>query len=228
MLNLIFSLVFILSAIHGDSNAKPKSIAESFPPGSGSKFLLSMADGTSANLIISIASSSSSRVAVEYYFSSTDAPIELWQQFIIEGAGTARLRVAEGYIYAKELKHPERIPKDHLTGIDETEINEFLFSTSIQSAEFRVGEDVVQVPAGQVSAKRFKKQREGATLEYWISEQASPLGLVKLVSKGPKPEQNYTIVLGSLVKNVKPKIDPSAAEPLSATGRGFLAPLKKR
>jgi hypothetical protein len=82
----------------------------------------------------------------------------------------------------------------------------------------------LSVPASSTPllATRYEQEKEGQVLTYWISDEARPLGLVKLRSRGPKASQNYELVLVSLLKNVGRKIDPNKAVALTAEGRAVL------
>lgn len=198
---------------------------KSFTVGSGSQFRFSIG-GASGELLLSVADSSSNRVALEYYFSVSQGmyPVEMWQQYVLELSGQAPPRLAEGYIFGRGLKGAERVPKEYLTGLDGLAVSDFLFSTKAQLDKLKIREErifVLAAPQGTL-ATRYQQQQRGQTFTYWISDDAKPIGLVRLVSCGPKPAQNYEIELMALLKNVGRKIDPATAGPLSAEGRALL------
>lgn len=67
--------------------------------------------------------------------------------------------------------------------------------------------------------------RDDQTIDFWISDKAGAMGLVKLISQGKKDKNhNYRIELQALIKNVKAKINKKEAVPLSEKGRLFLDP----
>jgi hypothetical protein len=208
--------------------ASAAEIARSFPPGQGARFELHQADGTQALVVISITEASARRLGVEYYITATGSlvPIELWQQYVLAPAlnpGGTRLELIEGYILAPELQGPERVSGEYLKGFDGVAMNDFLFAERAELERHRAGPDEkVTTPAGEVTAARYRRERSGQTVEFWISDEAKPLGLVKLVSRGSKPEHNYTLYLVSMVRGLKPKIDPAKARPLSETGKKLL------
>lgn len=200
-------------------------LSKSFPAGSGSRFVFTMTNGPSADLVISVAGSSPRKVSIEYYFASAAGPIptEMWQQFVLEHSGQGAAQLTAGYILAQELSRPEKLTPEYLKGFDGVVTSDFLFSDAKTLARFKIGEENVTSPAGSVLCSHYRQERNGQTTDYWISDEARPIGLVKLASKGSKPDHNYTVTLSALLKNVKPKIDPAQAVPLSPKGKSLLA-----
>jgi hypothetical protein len=68
-----------------------------------------------------------------------------------------------------------------------------------------VGEETVEVPAGKYKAKHYREASAGATVDYWISDKALPLGLVKMVgdSKGVGAQGPVKVELAALGKGAK-------------------------
>ncbi len=197
-------------------------LARLFPAGSGSRFLLHADTAGDAELVISIAAAETARLSVEYYVSSRAAgiPVELWQQFVLSSPVAGAPKIEEGYFFAKELTAPEKLTGEYLRGLDGLVTADFLFPSKQALDKFKVGEESVTVPAGTVKAIHYRQP----PIDYWISDDAKPIGLVKLVSSGDKPKNRYRLELESIVRNVKPKIDPARAVPLSEKGRALLAP----
>lgn len=91
-----------------------------------------------------------------------------------------------------------------------------------------MGDEMIEVPAGATEATHYRKSNQGQTVDFWIADQAKSIGLVKLVSKSNiKANQNHTISLFSLFKNVSPKINSHKDKPLDERGKPFIiTPLK--
>ena len=201
-------------------------LSQSFTPGKGCLYQLEV-KGQQIPLDVSIyvASSSKDRVSIEYFISSRESliPVEMWQQFEI-APSSGGTKVTKGYVQTKELKNPETLTGDYLNGFDGVKVNDFLFSSESELSKNKIGVEEVEVPAGKDKATHYRTVAAGQTIDYWISDEAKPIGLVKLTSKHPTDEKkNYSLALTSLMKNVKPFIDPSKAVPLSDRGKSYLA-----
>lgn len=198
----------------------------SFTPGKGTLYQLEVkGQKIPVDVSIYVANSTSSSVNIEYFISSRESllPVEMWQQFEI-APSTSGTKVLKGFVQTKELKNPETLTGEYLSGFDGVKVNDFLFSNEGDIGKNKVGDEIVQVPAGKDKATHYRTVSNGQTIDYWISPSAKPIGLVKLVSTHPSDEKkNYKLELTSLMKNVKPYIDPSKAVPLSELGKSFLA-----
>lgn len=207
-------------------SALAAGLRESFPEGKGSLYQLEVqGQKIPFDVSIYVAGVTTSEVRIEYFIASRESlvPIEMWQQFEIapESSGT---KIRRGFVQTRELKNPETLTGDYLRGSGGLDVNDFLFSSLAQIDQFKVGEESVSVPAGKDQATHYRKKSGEQTLDYWISPSAKPMGLVKLVSTHPSdPKKNYKLELTSLMKNVKPYIDPTKAVPLSDLGKSFLA-----
>jgi len=202
------------------STAHAEPIDRSFPAGVGARFSFSSAVAN-GELVLSIATSSASRVAVECFFAA--AGRSMWEQFVIDltsGAPT----VSEGYLLTAEASAPERIPPAALQGLSDLMLTDFLISTRAQLDRYKKGVEQLTVPASAapITATRYEHTKGGQTLTFWLSDAARPLGLVKLESRGDKMSQRYTLLLVSGMKNVGRKIDPAKAVPLSSEGQALL------
>ncbi|MFL5784411.1 MAG: hypothetical protein ACJ76H_07385 [Bacteriovoracaceae bacterium] len=201
-------------------------LTETFTPGKGTLYQLEVqGQKIPVDVSIYVASSAKDHVNIEYFLSSRESliPVEMWQQFEIAASENGS-KVTKGFIQTKELKNPETLTDDYLKGLDGVQVNDFLFSSESELSKDKVGEEMVEVPAGKDKAMHYRTVSGGSTIDYWISDSAKPIGLVKLVSKHPSDQKkNYTLALTSLMKNVKPFIDPAKAVPLSSLGKSLLA-----
>jgi hypothetical protein len=212
----------ILLALASAAAARADNLERSFPAGAGSRFAFSsaMAKG---EVVIAIAASAPGRVAVECYFSAGGK--EMWEQFTVDVSSGAPV-VADGYLLTADGQAPERIPPDLLKGLDDVALTDFLITDRAQLERYKKGVERITIPASHanVSATRYEQPLGGGgqTITFWISDEAKPIGLVKLESRGPKPSQTYALELLALVHHVGRKIDPAKAVPLSREGRALL------
>lgn len=219
MKNKIFiGLLFCANAFAADLS--------SFVPGKGTLYQLEVkGQKIPVDVSIYVASSTTSSVNIEYFISSRESllPVEMWQQFEIAPSSSGT-KVLKGFVQTKELKNPENLTGEYLGGMDGVKVNDFLFSNEGDINKNKIGDEIVVVPAGKDKAAHYRIESGGSTIDYWISPSAKPIGLVKLVSSHPTDDKkNYKLVLSSLMKNVKPYIDPAKAGPLTELGKSFLA-----
>lgn len=204
-----------------------QSVGKSFPPGSGASYRIKLQqDSTPIELSIYVAEARVDSLHIEYFMHTKGLlPLEMWQQFEVTVASGRPLKLERGYVYTKELSAPERLPAEYLQGASGgVQVNDFLFATEAQLAQHRIGVETVEIAAGTTKATHYRVSNNGQTVDYWISDSAKPLGLVMLISKSEKnPQQNYGIELLRLVENVKARINPTQAGPLTEKGRSLLA-----
>jgi hypothetical protein len=217
-------LFIVLILLH--STAFAQKLEESFPVGKGSTFKLVMkSGGPGIDVSIYVASVQKTSLNIEYFMQSNGGllPIVMWQQFEIELSSHFPAVVANGYVQTKELKAPEKMPPEYLKGFDGVKVNDFLFTSKAELDKNKVGEETIEVAAGKTQTTHYRTSNNGQTVDYWIGPSAKPIGLVKLVSKSEKVDnQNYSMELVSLMDNVKAYIMPSQSVPLTATGKSFL------
>lgn len=212
---LTFVLFFFTTSFAG---------TKEYTPGTGSEFKFTSENGEKVNLSIYITESSFSKLGVEYFFSTSGLiQTQVWQQFIM-GIADSGLSLDNGYVLSSDMKAPEIMTKEFRenngNGVD---VQDFFFSKSSEIEKFKMGVEKIEVPAGNITTTHYQKKRGDQTVDFWISDNAGAIGLVKLVSKGkPNTNHNYKIELASLLKNVKAKIKPSEAVPLTDKGRMFL------
>jgi hypothetical protein len=188
--------------------------------GTGSEFKFTGEKGESVNLSIYFTESSFTKLGVEYFFSTGILGTQVWQQYIL-GMNDKGLSLDAGYIQSSDMKKPEIMTKDFMDNNDHgVKVEDFFFSKESDIEKYKIGMETIEVPAGSMLTSHYQKKRDKQTVDFWISDKAGAIGLVKLVSQGTK-DQNYKIELQSLLKNVKTKIDPKSAVPLSDKGKIF-------
>jgi hypothetical protein len=219
--NSILLFVFFAFAVHA------QNLSQSFPAGSGANYKIRMGqDNTPIHLALYVAGTRVDSVHIEYFLETKGLlPVQMWQQFEIGVAPGKSAEIRKGYVLTKELTQPETMPEAYLKGASGgLQVNDFLFSNQAQLDKDKIGVETVEIAAGSTKATHYRTSRNGQTIDYWISDDAKPMGLVMLISKNPKkPEQNYGLELVNLMENVKAKILPEKAVPLSEKGKALLA-----
>ncbi len=210
-------LFFILSA-------KPVSAFEipDLKIGSGSLFELKLSSGV-AQIAITVASRTSSDVALEFYFKDLSfTGIEMWQRFHVQPKGK-KLTLSQGYVLMPQLGgDPFILTDEYLKGFDGAQISTFMFESADELRQAKVGIEKITVPAGTLEATHYRIIDRDQTVDFWTHESAKPIGIVKMISTGKSLKHNYSLELKSLVTNSAPKIDPKTARPLTKEAKEFL------
>ncbi len=221
---VLILIVFIqLNLFAKDDKYKDKDTV--FVKGAGAKYIMKSGNIGKAYMAIYFAKSDPGHLAIEYYINSIDSiiPVKLWQQFTLARPADSGIKVVAGYILDEHLKKPQKMTSEHLKGTEGVLIDDFLFKKRSELSKFLVAKEIVEVPAGSVQADHYRKNRNGQIVDFWISPKAGAMGLIKLISKGKKASQNYTLELLSLLKNVAAKIDPKKSILLNDKGRALLS-----
>lgn len=207
--------------------ALAQNLSQSFPAGRGAIYKIKMKNSSEPiHLNLYVAGTRVDSVHIEYFLESRGLfPIQLWQQFEIAVTEKGPTQIRKGYILAKELKAPEIIPEKYLSGASGgIQVNDFVFVDKTRLEKLRIGVETVEIAAGTTKATHYRTTSNGQTVDFWISDDAKPVGLVLLTSKSEvNMDQNYTLELDSMVENVRPKILPENAIPLSKDGESYLA-----
>lgn len=206
-------------------NVFAQNLSTSFPAGSGASYKVDIKKNSAPILLsIYIAGTRIDSVHVEYFMETKSfIPVQMWQQFEI-GVTQKGSEIRNGYIQTPELANAEIMPSNYLKGASGgIQVNDFLFVNEKQLLKHKIGDEIVEIAAGSTKATHYRTTSNGQTIDYWISSEAKPIGLVMLVSKGKNEEQNYSLELTTLVENVKAKIMPEKAVPLTDKGRQYLA-----
>lgn len=205
------------------------SSAWSFEKGSGSEFVMD-SQGQKVNLNIYITDVAKHNMSVEFHFGTGGLmSMNMYQQFEMSLKGSSPVKVEKGYVLTAGSGEPE-IMKEYMFHQNRgVQINDFLFASASEIDGSFKGDETVEIPAGSIIAKHYQKSANGQTVDFWISDQVKPIGLVKLVSKSDKEKfNNYTIELASLLQNVAAKIDPKKAVPMSKQTEEMLRDDRKK
>lgn len=194
--------------------------------GNGSRFTM-QAQGSTYDLQIGLVKvdQGTGLVTVEV-FAAAQLADPLWQQFTLSTTGP-RPKIEAGYIQVGS-KAPMKLQEKHLAGTSNLDINLFLLSEADLRKDTMgslkpVGQEAIRTKAGTVHCGHYRLERPEQTLDLWISDDARPIGLIKLVSTGKKPTDNYRLELQELLSGIAAKIDPRRAVPLSDEMKALLA-----
>jgi len=205
---LLAALSFFVSPVFAES------LAERFHTGEGSKFALSLEGLTNADLRIYVAESKNDTVNIETHFAlAALGGVELWQQTQLRRNGN-QISTGDAYLLAAPMTAPERFNPLEVAP-QAGGWSDFLFP----KVDAKGTPEKIHTEAGVIQATRHSLESGGTRYEFWVSDQARPIGLVKLVATG---KTQFSLQLQSLLSNVKRKIDPATAVPLSPIGRLLL------
>lgn len=200
-----------------------------FTQGEGSEFIMET-EGQKVSLSIYIVKVGQKNMSVEFHFGAGGIfTMNMWQQYQMDVSSADGVKIQKGFMLKDNAEKPEIMLREHFHQNDGVQVQDFLFSRKKEIAKDFVAEEIVELPAGTIKAKHYRKSHDGQIVDFWISSQVMPIGLVKLVSKSTKKKtNNYKIELSSLLKNVKPAIDPSKAIPMTGKTLEMLSSAKAK
>lgn len=194
-----------------------------FKKGEGSEFVMT-SQGQKVNLNIYVTAVADHQMSVEMHFGTGGLlGMNMFQQFQMNLKGSSSVQVQKGYVLTPSSNAPE-VMKDYMFHQNRgVQMNDFLFNKKEDIDGAFIGDETIEVPAGSLIAKHYRKSNNGQIVDFWISDVVKPIGLVKLVSTSSKEKfNNYSIELSSLLKNVAAKIDPNKAIPMTKTTEEML------
>lgn len=197
-------------------SARAFDLAKSFPKGKGSRFELKLDGGMKTDVMIYVADSTKSAAAIEMYLSSAamGMPLELWLLSRFGAKSEKKIELQDMFAWMKGSPAPEKIPAETVGRSKGLQLTDFMLRDAAALGALRVEKGPIQVPAGTVQATHYRMKQNKNTIDFWISEEAAPLGLVKIDSTG---ENAFSMALVTLLSNVQAKIDPRRAVPMTAT-----------
>jgi hypothetical protein len=156
-------------------------------------------------------------------------PSSLAVEMTVEGGLTAMIGgqkvISRMVLEPDPLKHPKPVKRMIIQMADQDPMELPTEDPRVQAQKFTrpdpknlVKKETIKVPAGTFATSRYKETRGDSVVEYWISETALPLGLVKMTgvpqpgSPGPKVVMEMSAkgndAKGMITKATKP-IDPA-------------------
>jgi hypothetical protein len=222
----ISSFFFFVFFVFWAQNLWATDLTKHFTVGSGANYGMKMLKtGEEVSVSIYFTKVEKNIFHVEYYMKAenTFVPIELWQQFHCLAQLGEAIRIQKGFVLLADSSHPEEMTEDMLKGFDGVMISDFLFSDEEKLKGLKVKDEELNLYKRKVKSTHYRQSRNGQTIDFWLSPQFKPLGLVKLISRSEtKSHQNYQLELLQLSKNVKAKIDPSQAKAMGEKAKTIL------
>ncbi|OFZ22183.1 MAG: hypothetical protein A2202_03740 [Bdellovibrionales bacterium RIFOXYA1_FULL_36_14] len=198
---------------------------EIYKKGDGAKYHMKMQDNPDSEISIYFADVKKESISVEFfiYAQNTLIPVKLYQQFLLAKNTDGSLMIKESYIQGPDEKYPQRMNPESFTNSNGIELNDFFFSDEKQLKASLIGKEELLMAAGKARTHHYRKVHNGQHIDYWISHDSKPFGLIKMISKNEKvAEQNYTVELLAILKNVTATINPKNAKPLDQNGKKIL------
>ncbi len=166
--------------------------------GSGSKFLFKPKGGQDQTLVVIVSHQEKSGASTIQYFLDKSAGAEgALSSTTVAVTGTRDPNAVTALF--EPLTDPEAMPRAVFENAAGIPLAEALVSDLSSLAPYRVGTATILVPAGYLRCTQYRVSRDGWTIDFWLSDRAGPLKLVQLNATGPKPEQNFELLLISLL-----------------------------
>ncbi len=167
--------------------------------GSGSKFLFKPKGGPDQTLVVMVvpASDKSGGPTVRYFLDQSSQGGSATSSLTVAVSGSSDPNAVFGFF--KPLEDPTVLPRAVFENAAGLPLIEALLGDPASLAPHRVGTSTILVPAGYLKCKQYRVSRDGQTIDFWVSDRAGPLGLVQLNATGPRPEQNFELILLSLL-----------------------------
>jgi hypothetical protein len=216
ILGLLLTALLATGAGPAGSGGSLESLAKD--QGGGSRFKLHF-QGSSSDMHVGLMKvDPATRKVVLEVFAKADFTEPMWQQFIVSMKAD-RPAIEAGYVQVGS-RSPMVLTAQYLAGTESLDINMFLLTEAElrdgrQKHIQRIGQEKITTPAGTVTTTKYQMDRPDQKLEFWLSDEARPIGLIRLVSSGKKTEQNYRLELEELLSGLAPKINPAKAVPLT-------------
>lgn len=211
-------LVAALAAVQPIPSSAGSLVSMAKDQGNGSRYKMHF-QGSASDMHVGLikVDPAVGKVVLEVY-AKADFTEAMWQQFIVS-MKAERPIIEAGYVQVGS-RSPMILTAEYLAGTESLDVNMFLLTEAElrdgkQKDIQRAGQEKITTPAGTVLCSRYKVERPDQKLEFWLSDEARPIGLVRLVSTGKKTEQNYRLELEELLSGLAAKINPAKAVPLT-------------
>lgn len=206
----ILGLFFISSA----EGRETVDLQKSFPKGKGSRFELRLENGIKTEAMIYVSESNKDLVGIETYLSASGMglPVELWMLTRFSTSSNQPVDIRDAFAWLKGNPAAEKVPVESLGASKGLALTDFILRDEAALKAMRIGKETIRVPAGEVKSDHYRKTKGAQTIDFWISPDAGPLGIVKVEAKGGT---GFSMALIALISNVKAKIDPQRAVGLS-------------
>ncbi len=191
----IGSLLALASVAQVAAAAEPQRIALS---GSGSKFLFKPKQGEDQTLVVIVTRDpKTDKPRIQYFLDKNAGAEGALSRTTLAVTGTRDTDAISALF--EPLTDPRRMPRAVLENAAGVPLAEALVSDLGLLAPYRVGTATILVPAGYLRCTQYRIARDDRTIDVWVSDRAGPFRLVQLNATGPKPEQNFELLLLSLI-----------------------------
>ncbi len=249
---LIVSLLLIFSVTHAET---PKAVdtkavdskavdtrdtkAETLPKyevGSGNKYQLTLGKDVS-EVTIAFVESTADKVVVEIFMDSkTDSSklgVKMWQQFQL-GLVKGKVGITKGILKIPQIGKSQILPAEYLQGYSGVQMKSFLIGSAGEMSGKKIGTEKITADGKTFECTHYRQGENSQTVDYWVSDDAKPVGLVKLSSAGSGSNSgsggagassggmNYSMIYTGRVSGIKSQINASEAEPMNDMMKAFL------
>ncbi|MAX65631.1 MAG: hypothetical protein QF441_14025 [Bacteriovoracaceae bacterium] len=192
------------------------AFSETYEVGDGAQYNLQFKN-QNVKLSIYIADKDSDSLSVEYHFGKSGIfALDMWQQYKLN-VSPKGVTVEKGFIKVSPVNPPEIMEKEHFFNAQGLQLPSFLFSKEKNIQKYFINKEIIELAGASLRTSHYQKEQDGHVVDFWISEEVKPVGLVKLISKSKKQKfNNYQIEITNLLKNVAAAIDPSQAMKMSS------------
>lgn len=201
-------------------------------PGSGTQFLMTKGTDRNELNIYFLKSPDDKTIMFEVNLKSlTDSEslqISMDQHFQMKKVG-GTFQITKGVIKIPQMDKPQILPAHTLSGANGVQMKSFLLGSMDEIDGLKIGPEKIKAGAKTFSTIHYQKVENGQTVDFWVSDEAKPIGLVKMISKGSNADMNYELLYQKPLSGMKQKIDPTKAVPLDSTSElllDFLLPKK--
>ncbi len=211
------------STINKKSEVPPDKLPV-YQIGSGATYNLALSSGNS-DVTIGFVEQTAQKLVVEIAMKSSGENdglnATMLQQFQLGLVG-GKIQILKGIMKIPMIEKPQILPAEYLEGFSGVQVKSFLIGSSKDIDGKKVGEEAISAGGKTYQTTHYRHVENGQTIDYWISDAAKPMGLIKIESSGSSQSQNYKMTLKNSVSGVTTQINERDAEPLNDTAKTFL------
>lgn len=211
-------------ANRGSINANNKQTLPKYKIGSGNKYVLNL-NGDPYEVVIAFVDSTDQKTVIEVFMQakagSTKMDIQMWQQFHL-GFVNEKINIIKGILQIPQIGKPQVLPNEYLQGGSGVQMKSFLIGSQNEIGGKKINVEKLSMGGQTFESTHYRHVENGQTIDFWLSDDAKPIGLVKLSSAGGGSGMNYSMNYLATVSGVKAHIKESDAEPLNDIAKSFL------
>ena len=224
VLGLSLFLIAAFGSPAGATDPVPKDSLPIYEKGSGATYDLTLNDSPT-EVTIGFMDQTAKKLVIEITMQPKNEGeglnLRMAQQFHL-GLVNGKIQILKGLLKIPMVEKPQILPAEYLEGFNGVQVKSFLIGSAQDLDDKKIGSESITANGKKYSTVHYRHTENGQTIDYWVSDQAKPMGLVKLTSKGSSTQHNYNMLLKGTRSNLKAEIDESRAEPLNSTAKSFL------